>query len=167
MKYLLFLFFFFIAADVRALPNPTEDRLRLVHMLLGEAGWRPANDHPAILHVLERRRQRAGLTLTEMAEAYSAFLKPAKPSANDLPHRESVYALTLETAPQWVVKLVDAFIQAPETVPDPCKGQAWNWGSPGDFLVSKLNRVDCGDTNNVFCGNKVRDVEVTNAPNHH
>jgi hypothetical protein len=113
-----------------------------------------------MLHVLERRRQRAGLTLTEMAEAYSAFLKPAKPSANDLPHRGAVYALTLETAPQWTVKLVDTFLADPKIVKDPCHGKAWNWGSETDFLVSKLNRVDCGNTNNVFLGNKIQTVDV-------
>ena len=154
MKRLFFILFLtFIPTSSEA---GSEDRLRLVHVLLGEEGWRPTNGHPAILHVLERRRHLPkfkGLNLTQMANEYAAFLKP-NPKKNDLPHRTSVYRLTLDTAPQWAVKLVNKFLENPKRVKDPCRGRAWHWGSKDDVLTSKRHRVDCGRTNNIFLGKK-------------
>jgi len=150
---------FLVSSNVEADP---EDHLRLVHMLLGEEGWRPTDGHAAILHVLERRRHlpaHQGFSLTEMADEYSAFLKP-NPQKNNLPHRTAVYRTTLETAPQWAVRLVDEFLSDPESVRDPCRGRAWHWGSTEDVLVSKRNRVNCGYTHNIFLGSKKYLVEV-------
>ena len=130
----------------------SENRLVLVQGLLGEAGYRPANDHPSILHVLERRRhlpKYEGLSLTDMARKYAKFLSPYR-DKNSSPHRRGVFALTLETAPGWTIKLVDRFLEDPENVPDPCRGKAWHWGSYTDVQKSKRKRVNCGKTYNIF-----------------
>jgi hypothetical protein len=112
----------------------SEDRLVLVQALLGEEGWRPSDGHPAILHVLKRRRYlpaHEGSSLTEMAYRYSVFLKSKKPK-DATPNRRAVYALTLDTAPGWALKLVDKFLEDPKSVRDPCRGKAWHWGSWDD-----------------------------------
>lgn len=137
-------------SETGAATHPDEERLVLVHALLGESGWRPKNDQPAILHLFNRRRrlpEHQGKTLTQMAQAYSNFLRMDRP---DTPHRKAVFAMTLETAPQWMVRLVDRFLDNPRRVKDPCKGKAWHFG--GRFEVDTGNAliVDCGDTANVF-----------------
>jgi hypothetical protein len=129
-----------------------EDRLVLVHSILGEAGWRPRNDHPAILHVLERRRKlptHVGKNLTEMAKSYSNFLNEDR---EETPHRRAVFATTLETAPRWAVRLVDKFLANPRSIKDPCKGKAWNWGGHFEVGTNNPHAVDCGSTANVFLG---------------
>lgn len=159
-RLILILPFLFLTCEPVAANS--ENRLRLVHMLLGEEGWRPTDGHAAILHVLERRRHlpaHEGFTLTDMADEYSAFLKP-NPRKNDLPHRTAVYNTTLQTAPQWAVRLVDHFLEDSESIKDPCRGRAWHFGSPEDVLASKRNRVDCGYTHNIFLGSKKNLVEV-------
>jgi len=137
------------------IPSPTdagmENRMVLVRTLLGEAGWRPVNDHPAMLHVLERRRTlpaHEGYTLTDMAQAYAKFLDPDRDP--ELPHRKAINALDIDTAPQWAVKLVDDFLEDPEKVKDPCRGRAWHWGATWEVMVPKSRRVNCGRTLNVF-----------------
>ena len=138
-----------------------EDRMLLVKALLGEEGWRPTNGHPAILHVLERRRTLPafeGYTLTRMAQEYAKFLSPNRDPK--LPHRASINALTIDTAPQWAVRLVDQFLEDPENVKDPCKGKAWHWGAPWEVNVEKKRRVNCGYTRNVFLNLKKRVISV-------
>jgi hypothetical protein len=160
--FLILPFLFFLPPEAEA---GSEDRLRLVHTLLGEEGWRPTNGHPAILHVLERRRHlpaHQGFTLTRMANEYSAFLKP-NPKKNDLPHRTAIYALNIETAPQWAVRLVDKFLENPRSIKDPCRGRAWHFGSKQDVLTSKRHRVNCGKTNNIFLGKKKQVIKVIHA----
>jgi len=139
----------------------TEDRMTLVRALLGEAGWRPVNDHPAMLHVLKRRTTlpaHEGFTLTRMAQEYAKFLDPDRDP--ELPHRAAINALTIDTAPQWAVRLVDQFLKDPASVEDPCKGQAWHWGAKWEVTVSKKRRVDCGYTLNVFLGLKKHIIVV-------
>ena len=155
--FILFLIFLPVSSEAKS-----EDHLRLVHAILGEEGWRPTNGHPAILHVLERRRHlpaHEGFTLTRMANEYCAFLKP-NPEKNDLPHRTAIYRLTLKTAPQWAVRLVDRFLKNPERVKDPCRGRAWHFGSLTDVLASKRYRVDCGKTYNIFLGKHKKLIKV-------
>lgn len=144
-----------ITALILCIPSSTdagvEDRMLLVRMLLGEAGWRPANDHPAMLHVLDRRLTlpaHEGFTLTRMAQAYSKFLSPRRDQK--LPHRASINALTVDTVPGWAIRLVDQFLEDPTQVKDPCRGRAWNWGAAWEITVSKKRRVNCGYTRNVF-----------------
>ena len=152
MKYFILLIF----CSLLLVPSPTdagvEDRMTLVRALLGEAGWRPRNDHPAILHVLERRRKNLPAfecyTLTEMAQAYANFLDPDRDP--ELPHRAAIKALNIDTAPGWAVKLVDKFLKDPNSVKDPCRGKAWHWGATWEVNVSKKRKVDCGYTLNVF-----------------
>lgn len=132
----------------------SENRLTLVQALLGEEGWRPSDGHPAILHVLDRRRtlpKFKGLSLTGMANEYAKFLSPKRPK-DSTPARRAVFALTLETAPGWAVKLVDQYLDDPASVPDPCRGRAWHWGSWSDVQTSVRRRVDCGRTHNIFLG---------------
>lgn len=154
-----------ITALILCIPSSTdagtEDRMLLVRMLLGEAGWRPANDHPAMLHVLERRRTltaHEGFTLTRMAEAYANFLSPHRDPK--LPHRAAINALTIDTAPGWAVRLVDTFLEDPTQVKDPCRGKAWHWGATWEVNVSKKRRVNCGYTRNVFLKQKRRVISV-------
>ena len=138
-----------------------EDRMVLVQALLGEAGWVPCNDHPAILHVLERQRSlpsHAGYSLTRMAQAYAQFLDPKRDP--DLPHRAAISALTIDSAPSWAVRLVDTFLADPAAVKDPCQGKAWHWGSPEETLTDKTRQVDCGHTKNVFLTLKKRAISV-------
>jgi hypothetical protein len=159
-RFLLILPFLFLTCEPATASS--ENRLRLVHMILGEEGWRFTDGHAAILHVLERRRHlpaHQGFTLTQMANEYSAFLKP-NPEKNDLPHRTAIYRLDLETAPQWAVRLVDQFLQDTRQIKDPCRGRAWHFGSPQDVLASKRNRVDCGYTHNIFLGLQNKRIQV-------
>lgn len=147
-SFLVFCILFFIPSSTDA---GVEDRMTLVRALLGEAGWRPANDHPAMLHVVNRRRTLPafeGYTLTEMMREYAKFLSPHRDP--ELPHRASINALTIDTAPGWAVKLVDKFLEDPKSVKDPCRGEAWHWGATWEVNVSKKRRVDCGYTRNVF-----------------
>jgi hypothetical protein len=147
-------------------PSPTdagvEDRLTIIHALLGEEGWRPTRGHAAILHVLERRRTKLpafeGYTLTEMTRAYSKFLSPRRDPK--LPHRAAIYALTIDTAPQWAVRLVDAFLEDPKNVKDPCRGKAWNWGASWEIEAPEERIVDCGRTRNTFLTLEKRDTSV-------
>jgi len=149
-------FSFLLIICILLVPSPTdagvEDRLTIVYALLGEEGWRPTRGHAAILHVLERRRTKLpafeGYTLTEMTKAYSKFLSPKRDP--QLPHRAAIYALTIDTAPQWTVRMVDAFLENPENVKDPCKGKAWNWGATWEIKAPKERIVDCGRTRNTF-----------------
>jgi hypothetical protein len=130
-----------------------EDKLVLIHTLIGEAGWYKARDHAAILHVLDRRRQLPmlapeSLSLADMALRYSKFHSPYKAPNK---HRAAVRSLTLETAPAWAHEAVERFYAG--TLPDPCRGHALHWGSYDDYQQpSKDVRavVDCGKTYNIF-----------------
>lgn len=130
-----------------ALPTP-KDRKVLVQTLVAEAGWHKVDDYPAILHVLERRRHLPafeGLSLSEVAQAYSAFFKPGP----DTQHRADVAAITLETAPKWALKAVDLFYAG--RLRDPCRGRATHWGSPEDYAgKTGFLVVDCGNTRNIY-----------------
>jgi len=148
------------------IPSPTdagtENRLVLVQGLLGEAGWKPVNDHPAILHVLERRRLNLPAfedhSLTEMMQQYANFLSPNRDP--EVPHRAAIMALTIDTAPQWAVRLVNRFLKDPDSVRDPCRGKAWHWGAKWEVNVAKKNQVDCGYTLNAFLPLKKRVISV-------
>lgn len=127
-----------------------------MYMLLGEAGWRPRNDHPAMLHVLDKRRRvlpaYEGMTLTQAAESYSKFLSAARPKDSSN-HRKAIYRLkSLDEAPEWAVKLVDRFLKDPKSVRDPCRGKAWHWGGRFEVhpVTARVRGVDCGSTANIF-----------------
>ena len=130
-----------------------EEKLVLIHTLIGEAGWTKARDHAAIMHVLDRRRQLPllapeRLSLADMALKYSKFHSPYKAPNK---HRAAVKALTLDTAPAWAHEAVDRFYAG--TLPDPCRGRALHWGSYEDYQQpSNATRavVDCGKTYNIF-----------------
>ncbi len=133
-----------------AAPPPGEDRLVLLHSLMGEAGYRRLPDHPAILHVFNRRRrlpEHQGKTLTQMAQAYSNFLEMDRP---ETPHRKAVFRHTIETSPQWMVRLVDRFLANPKRVKDPCRGKAWHFGGKFEIAVGDRRILDCGNTANWF-----------------
>ncbi len=150
MLFLILPLLLLLPAETGAAVVPAEERLVLVHALLGESGYRPKPDQPAILHLFNRRRrlpEHRGKTLTEMAQAYSNFLDMDRP---ETPHRKAVFAMTLETAPQWTVRLVDRFLANPKRIKDPCKGKAWHFGGRFEVDIEGALVIDCGDTANVF-----------------
>jgi hypothetical protein len=89
---------------------------------------------------------------------YANFLSPHRDP--ELPHRKAINALTIDTAPGWAVKLVNDFLDDPESVRDPCRGKAWHWAAKWEVNVSKKRRVNCGYTRNVFLNLKKRVISV-------
>lgn len=147
------IYFLLIVSPARAdIQDPV---LILVKTLAGEAGFKRRPDHPSMLHVLDWRRKHrpanAGFRLSETALAYSTLHRAQLRNPSSA-HWRQVHALTLETAPEWMVELVTAFRENPASVPDPCRGQAREWAAPlvviqRGFLLRVL---DCGDTRNAF-----------------
>ena len=135
----------------------------LLRAVVAEATWLE-RDHRAILHVLARRADRAGITVDEMARRYVSALK--RPIARTWvlelePHCEQ--PLSWPAHLDWeahriqcelTVERVRAFL-AGDSI-DPCRGRATQWGAPN--LASDLERaarapwrrVDCGKTANIF-----------------
>jgi len=147
-----------------------ETRLWLSRAMVSEAGWLAKRDHAAIAHILYRRWKNAlrrwpDLTFEQVIRRYcSGFYV----STESLTKRQ-----------KWVQELVPAAIKPanwPETaswerhlplwravweragrfgrgeLQDPCKGAAWHWGAEFDVPQGRMERVDCGDTRNIFYG---------------
>lgn len=140
-----------------------DTRMTMVRVLVGEAGFRPVADHPAIIGVLMNRNKLPawrGRPIIDVARAYSAVVRDGLP-VNE--NRLRAASLDRDTAPRWVVSLVDSIgdgnplspCRGPwsaDVICDPCRREAMHWGSHQDAYRTRLRRVDCGRTRNVFLG---------------
>lgn len=137
-------------------------RMLLVRMVVSEAGWN-AIDHSAILHLIRRRAEVAGISIEAMARKYSAPFKVA-------PTDRLKWTLSLEPSCSepsgWPSSLnwsdyeqrcvetfarIDSFVRG--ELPDPCAGNADHFGSEQDHYRAKRagwRRVSCGKTANRF-----------------
>lgn len=154
---------FFASSAARSSVWDEETRMTMVRVLVGEAGFRPVADHPAIVGVLMNRNALPawrGRPLLDVARAYSAVVRDGLPPNEN---RLRAAALTRETAPRWVVSFVDALgdgVPLPpcrgawsaDLICDPCRREALHWGSVRDAYRTRLRHVDCGRTRNVFLG---------------
>jgi hypothetical protein len=156
------------ASDKSAELQPTglhsSDRVKtLLIGVVAEATWLE-RDHRAILHVLERRAERAGVAVDKMARLYISAFKRA-------PERTWVMELepTCEQPPSWpdsldweawrpqcelTVERIEAFL-AGDSV-DPCKGRAMHFGAPDlqpdieNAASAGWRVVNCGGTASIF-----------------
>lgn len=133
-------------------PVRTDPALVLARTLLAEAGHRKISDHPAILHVLQKRADRAGISIARMSAAYSTPLRsnrtPTTPNARLA--RAASWRYLDANAPD-IAQLARAWDHG-EREADPCHGRAWHFGNEHD-ASSRFPpdaRVDCGPTRNVF-----------------
>lgn len=126
----------------------------LSRALVAEAGERVTPDHVAILHVLERRTHLPafrGASIADVALRYCAIYRVRAPSKRQAALL-ALDLLGLERRAPAVVELVREWL-AGRRPRDPCRGQAWHWGSHDDARGSKRIRAQCaGGTRNVFLG---------------
>lgn len=140
-----------------------DTRLTVVKVMVGEAGYNLAPDHPAMIAVLLRRNELPfwrGKAVREVAMAYSMAVKEGLPPNEN---RTRTALVTRGSAPGEIMDLVDAIgdgaplhpcdrTWAPGMICDPCRGRALHWGSLHDARQSPLPLVQCGRTHNVFLG---------------
>lgn len=119
-------------------------------LLCGEADGHVA-DYGAILHTLQRRADRHGLSLVAMARAYSAPLR-----GHGGARGRWVRALPVLPTPGYArtwrgcVDAAQAFVAG--ELADPCAGPSTHFGSRRD-VASRwpgVAEIDCGATRNVF-----------------
>jgi len=145
-----------------------QTRVWLARGMVSEAGWLAERDHAAIAHTLARRWQARrerwpGVTFEQIIRHYCAGFY-LKESALD-PRQLWVRQLNLDGFQpaawprnvRWdkhliwwrqVLQRVDQFAEG--QLHDPCRGQSWHWGGLMDTPEGRMERIDCGDTKNVF-----------------
>lgn len=153
------------SADARAQPLPTrewtpEAQLWLARALVAEAGWNAPDDHAAIAWVLQRRWQHlhvrwSGLRFVTVVRAYCAGLghqpasSPRQRWLRRLPWGDPLGRLArYRERWAWVRDFVLAWGRG--EILDPCARGAMHWGGHMDRPAATWNRVDCGDTANIF-----------------
>lgn len=152
-----------------------ETRMVMVKVMVGEAGYDLAADHPAMIGVLAKRNELPfwrGKGIREVAMSYSMVVKEGLPTNEN---RERAARVTRDcacagepacaciSAPPAIMALVDAVGDGTPLAPcrrpwepgmlcDPCGGRAIHWGSAADAHASPLATISCGRTRNVFLG---------------
>lgn len=105
----------------------TPDATILARTLVAEAGPHLVADHPAILHVLERRAARVGSTAAEVALRYASVHRAPQGEWGRTVRYASLLELA-ETAPS-VVAMAVAWTRGDKAA-DTCPG-ATHWGDGG------------------------------------
>ncbi len=133
-----------------ALGQEPSDVDTLTRCVMGE-GSSNGRDHAAQLHVHAKRARWSGRTLVEQATEFANGCDAARVERDRVKYPEAWAAAQ---------KRVQAFLAG--ELPDPCKGQADNWGGTAKGTERDQQRiaaclaagtcavVDCGDTLNTF-----------------
>lgn len=141
--------------------------------MVAEAGWEAERDHVAIAYVLARRWRRISeryltYTFVDLVRNYCAGLgeqvfTPRQRWLRGLTFLGVVPAGWPTAAswsrhhPLWRAALYrsDAWFRG--MLSDPCRGKALHWGGTMDSPSDRMQKVDCGQTLNIF-------YEVTSTP---